>query len=323
MKRYPRIGQLRNAIRDVKYAHDYQGQNEAGDPIYQHKDNYPILKFQGTIKLHGTNSSVVKYADGRIEFQSRERILSADEDNAGFMCAMIAKNLDFLFAPFSFKEYVAIYGEWCGGDICKGAAISGLEKMFVIFDVVVDDEWVSLPKDLHANEISIYNIFQFPTFDIEVDINQPEIIQNKIVDLTIAVEELCPVGKFFGKQGVGEGIVFTCVTDRKIKFKSKGEKHSTTKVKTLNSIDPEMMANINEFVELTATENRLKQGLAYFKENNIEIEAKNTGQFLSWVVRDILYEEADTLEKSGLDEKKVKNAIVTKARMWFLNNANY
>ena len=38
-------------------------------------------------------------------------------------------------------------------------------------------------------------------------------------------------------------------------------------------------------------------------------------------VTDVLKEEKDTLEASGLDEKKVKNAIVTKARMWFLNHA--
>ena len=50
------------------------------------------------------------------------------------------------------------------------------------------------------------------------------------------------------------------------------------------------------------------------------IDAKNTGEFLRWIVTDVLKEEKDTLEVSGLDEKKVKNAIVTKARMWFLNH---
>lgn len=137
--------------------------------------------------------------------------------------------------------------------------------------------------------------------------------------MTIAVEECCPVGKFFGKEGVGEGIVFTAEIDQDLKFKSKGEKHSVTKVKKLNPIDAEVMNSINEFVDSVITENRLEQGVTFFKENNIEVDSKNTGQFLSWVVRDVLKEENDTIVNNNLDEKKVKNAIVTKSRTWFLN----
>jgi hypothetical protein len=51
--------------------------------------------------------------------------------------------------------------------------------------------------------------------------------------MTISVEDECPVGKFFNKEGVGEGIVFTCVTNQELKFKSKGEKHYASKVKIL------------------------------------------------------------------------------------------
>jgi len=90
-------------------------------------------------------------------------------------------------------------------------------------------------------------------------------------------------------------------------------------VKKLNPIDTEVMNSINEFVEYAVTENRLEQGITFFNENNIEVDAKNTGQFLSWVVRDVLKEENDTIVNNNLDEKKVKNAIVTKARIWFLN----
>mgnify|MGYP000001621961 FL=1 len=319
MKKYPSIEQFRNVIRSVKAIHDYQGKDDDGKAIYQHKENYPTLKFQGTVKLHGTNASVVKYSDGRLEFQSRERVLSLEEDNAGFMATMVNKDLEFLFSQFSSNDHIAIYGEWCGGNIQKGVAINGLEKMFVLFGIMIDDVWVELPKDLHNNEIGVYNILQFPIYEIEIDFNNPEVIQNKLIEMTIAVEESCPVGKFFNKDGVGEGIVFTCVTNQELKFKSKGEKHSASKVKTLNPIDVEAMASINEFVELAVSENRLQQGISYFNENNILVDSKNTGEFLRWIVTDVLKEEKDTLEASGLDEKKVKNAIVTKARIWFLN----
>jgi hypothetical protein len=319
MKKYPSIEQFRNVIRDVRAIHDYQGKDEEGKAIYQHKDNYPTLKFQGTVKLHGTNSGIAKYSDGRIEFQSRERVLTLEQDNAGFMATMMPKDLAFLFSGLSFKEYAVVYGEWCGGNIQKGVAINGLEKMFVIFGIKVDDVWIELPKHLYDNENGIYNILQFQTYEVEIDFNHPELVQNKIIEMTISVEDSCPVGKYFNKEGVGEGIVFTCTTNQDLKFKSKGEKHSASKVKTLNTVDTEAMASINEFVELAVTENRLEQGISFFKENNIEVDAKNTGQFLGWIVKDVLKEEKDTLEASGLDEKKVKNAIVTKARIWFLN----
>lgn len=318
MKKFPSIEQYRNVIRKVKSNHDYKGKDEEGKAIYQHTENYPTLKFKGTVKLHGTNAGIVNYGD-RIEFQSRERVLSLEDDNAGFMNAMVNKDLDFLFNRFTPRDHIAIYGEWCGGNIQKGVAINGLEKMFVIFAIMIDDEWINIPEDLHNNEIGIYNILQFPTYEIDIDFNNPELSQNKLIEMTIAIEESCPVGKFFNKEGIGEGIVFTCVSNTELRFKSKGEKHSSSKVKVLNSIDTELMESINEFVESVVSENRLEQGISYFNENNIDVDSKNTGEYLRWIVNDVLKEEKDTLEKSGLDEKKVKNAITAKARIWFLN----
>lgn len=322
MKKYPSINQFRDCIRTIRSHHDYQGRDINGDAIYSHKENYPILKFKGTIKLHGTNSAVVRYKDGTTEYQSRERVLSLEEDNALFMRIMSQKNLDQLFERFDFNESFAIFGEWCGGNIQSGVALSGLERMFVIFGITIDDVVTELPSDLHMNDIGIYNILQFKTFDVEIDFNFPERAQNDLIEMTISVENSCPVGKFFGKDGVGEGIVFTCVSDNTIKFKSKGQKHSVSKVKKLNSINVEELSSINEFVEYSVTENRLNQGITFMNENGFQIESKNTGTFIQWVVKDVLKEESDTITENGIDEKKVKNAIVNKSRMWYLNKVN-
>lgn len=319
MKKYSSIEQFRNVIKEVRTRFDYKGKDNDGNAIYKHTENYPVLKFTGTVKLHGTNAGIVKYADNRLEFQSRERILSIEEDNANFMSEMLKIDVSFLFKNIEFNDYCAVYGEWCGGSIQKGVAINALPKMFVIFGIKADDKWIELPKDLHANSKQIFNILQFPTFDVEIDFNEPELIQNRLIELTNEVEKSCPVGKFFGIDGIGEGIVFTAENDQNLKFKSKGEKHSVTKVRKLNAIDTELMSSIKEYVESVVTENRLEQGITFFVENNIEIDSKNTGQFLSWIVRDVLKEEYDTLLDNNFDEKKVKNAIVSKARMWFLN----
>lgn len=320
MIKYPSIELYKNIIRKVKERHDFQGKDKNGDAIYKHLSNYPTMKFVGTVKLHGTNAAIVKHSDGRLEFQSRERVLSLEADNANFMQTMMSVDLDFLFTSFKFNDYCAVYGEWCGGNIQKGVAINGLPKMFVIFGVKVDDKWVELPSYLYSNENNIYNILQFPTYEIEIDFNAPELSQNKLIEMTLEVEDECPVGKYFGNVGVGEGIVFTAAEDQYYKFKSKGEKHSVSKVSKLNSIDTESLQEIKEFVELAVTENRLNQGLSVMQENGWTIEPKNTGEFLRWVVTDVLKEEKDTIDNSVLDDKKLKNAIVTKARIWYLNN---
>ena len=67
------------------------------------------------------------------------------------------------------------------------------------------------------------------------------------------------------------------------------------------------------------TENRLNQGLQYLAEMSIEFNPKTTGEFLRWVVTDVLKEETDTIVANQFDMKKVKNAVVNRARIWYLN----
>ena len=204
MKKYSSIEQLRSVVREVKSNHDFQGKDENGDAIYNHSSPYPTLKFEGTVKVHGTNASIIRTVEGEKIFQSRNRVLSLDKDNAQFMISMMGKNLDFLFSFFPPGLEVILYGEWCGDNIQKGVAITGLPKMFIIFDVMVDGELVEMPKGLQNNEQNIYNILQFQTYEVDINFNTPELVQNKLIEDTLAVEKECPVGKFFGVSGIGE-----------------------------------------------------------------------------------------------------------------------
>ena len=106
------------------------------------------------------------------------------------------------------------------------------------------------------------------------------------------------------------------------KFKVKGTKHSVSKVKTLASVDTEMVENINELIENTVTENRLLQGISWLKENSKSIDQKSTGDFLRWVVNDIIKEETDTIVKNCIDPKKFNSIASNKARMWYFNYLN-
>ena len=80
---FPKIGQFVDTIRNIKHRSDYRGLDAEGSPIYNHEQPYPQLAYQGTVKIHGTNSGLI-FVDntGAFQCQSRERIITPQSDNA-------------------------------------------------------------------------------------------------------------------------------------------------------------------------------------------------------------------------------------------------
>lgn len=352
MIRFPSIEQFRTVIRHVQTKSRFAGKDENGDAIYDGSKPLPTLKFRGTVKLHGTNAGIVyDVATDTISYQSRERELSLTSDNAGFMLAMMKHETELLeyfreiiedecldLSRSDLPEKLVIFGEWCGRGIQKGVAISELDRMFVIFahkEVYADGytHWqdlfagggnVSLSEE--ADKI-IHWIGDFPTYEINIDFNFPETAQNKMIEITEAVENECPVGKAFGVSGVGEGLVWTCVTpgwnDSGTWFKIKGEKHSSSKVKTLAAVDVEAVENMRAFIEATVTEARLEQGLDNLvREQLLPFEMKSLGDFIRWVYNDVLKEEMDTIVANQIDVKKLGSAVANVARPWYIQRYN-
>ena len=324
MKKFPKIRQFADIIRHVKSRADFQGLDADEQPIYRHEADYPTLNFTGTVKLHGTNAAVVWGENGDYHIQSRSRIITVADDNAGFAAFLAGLGTDIYALKM---ENCAVYGEWCGGNIQKGVAITGLPKMFVIFGaktVGEDGAWqylnFSREEIRGLNENNIFLISQFPVYKISIDFERPEIAQQTIIDMVEVVENECPVGRYFDSIGIGEGIVWTCDQDptSELWFKTKGEKHSSSKVKKVAAVDIEKVNSVREFVAQTCTENRMNQGLDVLRERGIELSMKSTGDYLRWVVTDILDEEATLLGESGLCAKDVGGAISEKARpFWF------
>lgn len=222
MIKFQSINQFRNVVKEIKRQTQYVGSNESG-PIYdQNITTFPILKYQGTIKLHGTHSGIVFDVSTReISYQSRERVLTLQQDNAGFMSYMM--KYEKVFKDYFGGWYaddnddlsqVVLFGEWCGQGIQKGVAVSELPKMFVVFAVknVYRDgssEWCENFEDLIADlvydhlmherreDMRIFSIYDFPTFRMSIDFNNPGLAQNEMIKITEAVEAECPVGKSF------------------------------------------------------------------------------------------------------------------------------
>lgn len=215
MYKFPSIEQFRTAIHQIKHRATYRGDTEDGDPIYDTSEGLmPTLEYRGTVKMHGTNAAIVFQWDMLkhdyvMHAQSRENVITPLNDNAGFAAFAHTSNTEAILNKIEKElgddmgytpEVIRVYGEWCGGNIQKGIALNGLEKMFVIFAIKVDNKWLDDDKmsRIKLPEQRIYNILDYPSYTMTIDFNNPEQSTNKLVELTNAVEAECPVGKAFG-----------------------------------------------------------------------------------------------------------------------------
>lgn len=363
--KYPSIDQFRNYLKNLNYWKDILALQP--EELRHQLDK---ITLRGTVKIHGTNACIgYDVKKDKLFFQSRNNIIAVGNDNAGF-AKYATDNEDFY--KKTIKEIVSvyqnecckpceldnvyIYGEWAGQGIQKGVALSGVERFFSPFRVVfVEDDVITgcldfvtglyesenkIKEILFNKEARCFPVTVFPTYKVELDLDNVSAVQQQIVDLTLKIEDECPVGKYFGVNGIGEGIVFTSINAIKfypieenhiqlhkpleskflhLNFKSKGMLHSVSKVKTIAPVDVEKIKKEQEFIEYAVTENRLNQGLEYLRENHLELDVKNIGTFIKWIIGDVMKEEIDTIQENGLNEKGVPKLIGNKAKKWFFN----
>lgn len=361
---YPSIDQFRRTIKNVGHTTRFGGfDEETQKVIYDLSIPMPVIDAIGTEKIHGSNMGVCYSHPDGFWVQSRKNIITPEKDNAA--CAFQAyQNKDAwlkIIADLSDEHdidlnesIISIYSEWCGGSIQKLSACSDLEKMAIIFAHFKvspiepqrtdnpDDEPSKWYPTLISSEIGeyspvfeyasnpdagIYNIMDFPTYEIDIDFNQPLLSQNKMIELVQKIiEPNSPVGQQLGKdENVGEGIVVSFLyKDSLHQFKVKGEKHSNSKVKTLKPVDNEKLQKIQDIAQKVTPGWRLEQ---MFNEANDTINGgepsiKNMGSFLSLVNRDIIKEESDIIAEAGLEPKEVFKTSSTIARVWYQTELN-
>ena len=303
------------------------------------------IVYRGKIKLHGTNAGVVVKPNGDVFAQSRTSIIGTGNDNAGF-AAWVESTKDYWTGLLDTDEQFTVFGEWCGPGIQKGVAINQVdEKQFVVFSIQLGEYDEDGNADMIIEPAIIHNILHrnhqpknihiLPWYgdEVIVDYGDDEIMQtavdviNKVVD---EVERLDPwVKSVFGVEGTGEGLVYYPVgltKDDKINradlskfmFKAKGEKHKVVKTKEAVQIDPEVAANVDEFVDLVVTEARLEQGVREIASGKLVFEHRLIGPFMGWFGKDVKKETEAELEASGLEWKQVAKAVQDAARKWYI-----
>lgn len=319
-----------------------------------HNSPLPVLEFEGTVKLHGSNCGVF-LQDGQIYTQSRNRVLTLDNDLNHFN-KFVENNHNYFFnvlkqiqRKIDSDRIPVLFGEWCN-DNRKGLGLTSLGALYAVFeirafereeirfDIVPDTEeseeelrrkkYITLPPSLiseviEKNDVKVYNIHDFPKFTATLDLNQPDI--SDMVKIVEEVERECPFSKQLGSIGIGEGVVWTCVTDIPQlntygeKMKIKGPKHKVTNKRQPEPVDIEKVRDIQEFVDMVLTQNRLEQGIDYLREFNMSISSENINTFIMWIGKDCMKEEGETMIKSNLDRKAVMKKLQSQAVQWYLH----
>ncbi|KAJ7650308.1 hypothetical protein FB45DRAFT_726937, partial [Roridomyces roridus] len=298
--------------------------------------------FVGTVKLHGTNATVVfSHGDkSNPRIQSRSWIIGSNKkDNMGTYAllskAPLASLVDQILAArgqSTFNE-IFIAGEIAGRGVQKGVAIVALERFFAIFNIRIDGHWVDIRqyKSCSLPEYRIFNVAEYKTYEIDIDFSgSTAAAHERMNEYTTEVYDACPFGSAFvdekGKQvsGRGEGIVWTMVggdgkqfDDTVLwNFKTKGESFSTTsapKEKKAVVGDPATASAVMQFVDYALAERRFEQGVEYLEGEQARqgkpvagYDIRSLGVFMKWVVEDTIKEERNEMERLGAPEKDAR-----------------
>ena len=293
---------------------------------YIFSDKVPdVLNFNGTVKLHGTHADVIQ-ENNEIIIQSRNRVLSIEKDNEG--CARFFEDrkqaIKTLFDKLSENigtDHLLIAGEYCGRGIQSKVAICKLPRMFVVFAIkrLDTDQWVDILQYvdiINDKNNAIYNVCLAPTYQLAVTLETPETAIIQMDELTKQVDTKCPFADIFGVNGPGEGIVWTCVenTTSDLWFKTKGATHVTPIIPTIKNTDSLM----EELIIPRMTQQRMEQGISYLVDLGHDPKLiKNINIFADWICNDIIKEELDILEDSGIPMITIRKHIRLAACEWF------
>lgn len=329
---FPKISDFKSVIHDIVKIGTFVGLNESGSAIYDQTKILPTIRFEGTIKLHGTNSGVSYNKESGIWYQSHGGIITPLKDNYGF--AFFADQNKESFMNIINQVYidndlgeeftVSVYGEWAGKGVQKSVGISEIDKAFFLFGIKIskpqDDEfnsyWVNCKKYSDV-EHKIYNVNDFKTFAINIDFNNPKQHVNDLIDITSKVEQECPVAKHFGVSGIGEGVVWVATyNNATFRFKVKGEKHSVTKIKKLVEVDVVKLKSVDDFIDYAVTENRIDQAISVVCCGKA-LEKYMLADIIRWVIKDVLLEESNALVENNLEPKDISKMVSDKTRRVF------
>jgi hypothetical protein len=292
-----------------------------------------VIQYRGKVKLHGMNGGIL-ITKNQVYTQSRKNFITNG------LAVVVNENKDYFLSLFPKDQnidFMVIFGEWCGGDIQKGVALTRLkEKIFVIFSIQFgnsncmfdpDQLQAFFTKDGNVLPKRFY-ILPYHTGVLDVNYNDINSNESSIGNINGMVNEIDNedpwVLNTFGIKGHGEGLVMYPLSLAEnglitidnffgFLFKAKGEKHRGYVAEKPVQVKATSVDSINAYVDMMVTESRLDQGA---KEVGGFLP-KNTGNFIKWLANDVKEEGKDELLASKLEWKDVNAAVTKRARDWW------
>lgn len=280
------------------------------------REVHPI-NLLGTVKLHGTNVSVVL---PDMQVQSKNRIITQEDDHYGFADFVYKHIPEFieiydkarntlLLGP---EDKLVIYGEWAGEGIQQKVAISELPKTFFPFNMCIikgdeDPIWIR-EWGFRIDYERIKSIRLFRSFTLKYHPDSPGELVDTLTTLTDVVVNKCPVAAELGVEGIGEGIVWSAYfpSGKMYNFKVKGDKHAKGLTKRPVLVVPEVIPELDELVKTLFTEERFNT----IFQNGEYSSNKDIGSFIKDVYADVYKEEEETIAASGFNNKRVASASI-------------
>lgn len=313
--KWPKIGKFSDAT------YNYRRMKGSGSKLPDK------LTYKAKVKLHGTNAAIHYKPDGEHRAQSRKRLLSIGSDNALF-AFWLASVPDF-FAPDLWVEGMIVYGEWCGPGVQSiVASCSAPHKFFAVFAIrEIDGSLTTNPdvlRQMFRERDDLVIIPWLEGSEVEVDFFEGSDEHSDLFDqLVDQVEAEDPfIKETFDVSGIGEGVVYypTGVPFMSawgdLAFKCKGEKHAKGGKKSKNKQNPVKLTGALSFADEFVTPERLQQGIAELGLE--ERPSDRTGDFVRWVLDDVLTECVNDLKANDLEPKDVQKVIGKYASGFYL-----
>lgn len=339
MVKFQKISEFADVYRAMVSVATFQKLDTDGEPIYRGLGDGDIVIAEVSIKLHGTNAGYTLDRERGLYFQSREREVTIDHDNAGFALwssfperkQFIESFLRNLLEAREEITSVTLFGEFCGKGIQKGVACSQVDKFFAPFALRVTlkngesfeaENW----KEIESKELGIIPVSWYQT---SFSLKEPQDFIDTINQQVGEIENEDPfMLEKFGVSGIGEGVVVKCwvgcargVSTRfqGFRFKAKGEKHRVTKTAKAASVSNVSLEDAYKFAEYAATENRVLQAIDTL--GLPDLTKSHIPSVIKWVIEDIKSEEMPRIEElgnKGIPFKAIQGAISKEAVKHYL-----
>jgi archaellin len=242
------IEQLRHIVQQIKHEIQYLGKNENDEAVYDKNKELPTLIATGYEKIHGTQMSVSYNNIDGFWIQSKNKVLSLEEDNAKCYYYNIQikdawiQIINQLATHYNIdlnKNTITIFSEWAGANIQKNTCVEGLERMAFIFEYFkvtendTDNSKLLPTNNLKDMDNNIRNVTEFKRWKININFNNLKENLKEIEKIIGEVENNSPIASYFNTpKNIGEGIVWSLITPKKtLYFLKQKEKNILTALK--------------------------------------------------------------------------------------------